>query len=360
VQVVDKLPALLEVALVKPTGCHDDEHATRLECLEGVRRGSGHMQEITGAEPDVLLTELEAVATLEDEDGFLVVVAVERNATTGDAARLEQRVVPLSLGRQGFEQVQVAARADDLPWSACSRCGRRSDAVIDMAANLRQANPDLLMPRSVKPPRRYRSPHRQQQAQATRQQIVDAAGRLFGRDGYFGTTIETVAQEAGVAVPTVYAAFGSKRAILSALVDSAIFGTDPPGAPVGERSWYPVIAAEFNPARLLRRWAEYLCEVNARVAPVQRVVQSAASSDPEIAGLWQRMKDQRLVGQTAIAQLLAERTVLRAGVNSGQAADTLYVLSDAHLYDAYVHDRGWSPAQLSHWLEDAFCSLSLR
>ncbi len=215
------------------------------------------------------------------------------------------------------------------------------------------------MSRPVKPPRRYSSPQRQQQAQATRLQIVDAAGRLFDRDGYFGTTIEAIAQEAGVAVPTVYAAFGSKRAILSALIDTAIFGTDPPGTPVSERSWYSTIAAEPDPKQLLRRWAEYLCDVNARVAPVQRVVQSAASSDPVIGQFWQRMKDQRLVGQSAIAQLLAERTALRAGISVGQAADMLFVLSDAHLYDAYARDRGWSPAQLARWLGDAFCSLLL-
>jgi TetR/AcrR family transcriptional regulator, regulator of autoinduction and epiphytic fitness len=211
----------------------------------------------------------------------------------------------------------------------------------------------------VKPSRRYHSPQRQQQAQATRLQIVQAAGRLFDGDGYFGTTIEAIAQEAGVAVPTVYAVFGSKRAILSALIDTAIFGTDAPGTPVGERSWYPAISAEPDPARLLRRWAEYLCDVNARVAPVQRVVQSAASSDPEIAEFWQRLNNQRFVGQSAIAQLLAERTVLRPDVSASQAADTLFVLSDAHLYDACVRDRGWSPAQLAHWLGDAFCSLLL-
>src|SRR5579871_2678175 len=105
----------------------------------------------------------------------------------------------------------------------------------------------------VKPRRRYHSPQRQQQAQATRQQIVDAAGRLFVRDGYFGTTIEAIASEAGVAAPTVYAVFSTKRALLSDLIDSVIFGADPPGTPLVERTWYQKIANEPDPARLLRR-----------------------------------------------------------------------------------------------------------
>lgn len=211
----------------------------------------------------------------------------------------------------------------------------------------------------VKPRRRYHSPQRQQQAQATRQQIVDAAGRLFARDGYFGTTIEAIAREAGVAAPTVYAVFGTKRAVLSDLIDSAIFGSDPPGTPVAERTWYRQLADEPDQARLLRRWGAYLCEVNARVAPVQRVVQSAAFSDTTIAELWQRLKDQRMSGQTAIAQLLDERHALRPSLSVNQAADVIFVLSDANLYDGYRRDRGWSPAQIGQWLGDALCALLL-
>ena len=215
------------------------------------------------------------------------------------------------------------------------------------------------MPTPVKPRRRYHSPQRQQQAHATRHQIVEAAARLFRRTGYFGTTIDAIAQEAGVAVPTVFAAFGSKRAILSALMDAAIFGTDPPGTPVSQRTWYREIATEPDPAQLLHRWGTYLCEVNARVAPVQQVVQSAAASDSKIARLWQRAKEQRLVGQSAIAQLLADRQALRPDVSVAQAADILFVLSDAHVYDAFVRDRGWSPAQVAQWLGETLCPLLL-
>lgn len=50
-----------------------------------------------------------------------------------------------------------------------------------------------------------------------------AARRLIARRGYAATSIETIAKEAGVAVPTVYKAFGTKRAIalaLNARIDS--------------------------------------------------------------------------------------------------------------------------------------------
>jgi AcrR family transcriptional regulator len=211
----------------------------------------------------------------------------------------------------------------------------------------------------VKSRRRYHSPQREQQAQATRQQIVDAAARLFTRDGYFGTSIEAIAQDAGVAVPTVYATFGTKRGILSALVDAAIFGADPPGTPSTERTWYHELASEQDAERMLLRWGAYLCKVNARVGPIQRVVQSAAASDPLMAELWQRIKDQRFAGQSAAAHLLAERQVLRPGLSEAQAADILFVLSDAHVYDTCVVDRAWSHRKVARWLGESLCALLL-
>src|SRR5215467_8732359 len=89
--------------------------------------------------------------------------------------------------------------------------------------------------RPVKTPRRpYRSPRHEAMRLATRQSVIAAARRLFGERGYAGTSIEAIAEAAGVAVPTVYAAFGNKRSILRALIDAAVDGADPPRS-VAER-----------------------------------------------------------------------------------------------------------------------------
>ena len=79
-----------------------------------------------------------------------------------------------------------------------------------------------------------------------------------------------------------------------------------------------------------------------------------------MAELWQRLKDQRFDGQSAAAHLLAERQVLRTGLSETEAADILFVLSDADVFAAYVQDRGWSPAQVAQWLGNTFCALLLR
>ncbi len=58
-------------------------------------------------------------------------------------------------------------------------------------------------------------------AEVTRRRIVAAARVLFARDGYGATTLRGIATEAGVAVQTVYAVYGSKAGTLAALLDSA-------------------------------------------------------------------------------------------------------------------------------------------
>ena len=53
---------------------------------------------------------------------------------------------------------------------------------------------------------------RERMAQQTRGEILTAARRLFAERGYTATSINDIAQEADVAVQTIYARLGSKRA----------------------------------------------------------------------------------------------------------------------------------------------------
>ena len=64
---------------------------------------------------------------------------------------------------------------------------------------------------------KYHSERRQEQAEATRQAILDAARALFIERGYAGTTVADIAAAARVAVPTVYVSVGPKPAILGEL-----------------------------------------------------------------------------------------------------------------------------------------------
>jgi TetR/AcrR family transcriptional regulator, regulator of autoinduction and epiphytic fitness len=78
---------------------------------------------------------------------------------------------------------------------------------------------------------------RARKALETRRRVLDAAEALFTRDGYAATTMTAIAEHADVAVQTLYAVFGSKRALLTELIDSRVVGDDHAGALPGREDW---------------------------------------------------------------------------------------------------------------------------
>src|SRR2546422_4933536 len=106
------------------------------------------------------------------------------------------------------------------------------------------------MAESVKPKRRYESPRRREQAAATRREILEAAQLLFEREGYAVTTMQAIAEEARVALKTVYVAFETKSGVLRALWNARLRGgSDEP--PISEHPWYREALAERDPQRRL-------------------------------------------------------------------------------------------------------------
>ena len=65
-------------------------------------------------------------------------------------------------------------------------------------------------------------------AEETQRAIVEAASALFAENGYHGTSIGRIAAAAGVAVQTIYNSVGSKRDLLSRVLDFAAAGDRAP------------------------------------------------------------------------------------------------------------------------------------
>lgn len=203
----------------------------------------------------------------------------------------------------------------------------------------------------VKPRRRYESPHRREQAAATRRQILEAAQRLFERDGYASTSIAAVAREAGVASKTVYLAFESKRGLLLALWHLLLRGDEEP-VPVGERDWFRAVVEEPDPERRLRLNARNSRVVKERAGGLLAVIRDAASVDAEIDALWQRIEREFRANQRSVVELLHEQGALRAGLDVERAADVLWALNHPSLWWLLVGERGWSGDEYEAWLAD--------
>jgi AcrR family transcriptional regulator len=198
---------------------------------------------------------------------------------------------------------------------------------------------------SVKRP--YASAKREAQARETRAAILAAALELFVSTGYTATTIQAIADRAGVAVQTVYAVFGNKRELLRQLIESSIAGDDDP-VPITERAEARAIAAEPDARRRAERDAAFSRSIIERVGPIVRIASEAAASDPEMAAMMEMVKAARREEMIPSARIVAGPDGLR--VSEKEAAATLYVLYSPAVADMLMGDYGWSPKRYEKWL----------
>jgi AcrR family transcriptional regulator len=115
------------------------------------------------------------------------------------------------------------------------------------------------------------------QVQATRRAVLEAARELFIAQGYGATTVEQIAQRAGVSKPTVFSAVGSKQMVLRAVRDVAIAGDDEP-VPVAQRPAAERIRAEPDQRRAVELLAQHLTGVASRYAEINEVLHATADS----------------------------------------------------------------------------------
>lgn len=181
---------------------------------------------------------------------------------------------------------------------------------------------------------------------------MQAARRLFLTDGYAATTLEQVAVGAGVAVQTVYFHFRNKATVLKHVVDMASVGDDEPVALL-ERPWMDQMRSAPDGSGAVAVWLDVSRDIYARVSPVMRVVREAAGSDPEMAEQQRLSRSQTLTAHRMLAEHLAERGCLRAGMDVDEAGEVLYGLVSLDLYVLFVDELGWSPARWQEWATDA-------
>jgi AcrR family transcriptional regulator len=195
--------------------------------------------------------------------------------------------------------------------------------------------------------RSYASARRETQARETRQSILDAALSHFVAHGYAATSMQTIADQAGVAVQTVYAAFGNKRELMRQLIEATITGDDDP-TPITQKAESRAVAAEPDVRLRAQLDAALSRTIVQRVAPIVRVAEEAAVSDPELATTMETVKAARRREMLDSARLLAGPEGLR--LDPEEAAATLYVLYSPQVADMLMRDHGWSPQRYEAWL----------
>lgn len=192
---------------------------------------------------------------------------------------------------------------------------------------------------------------RRERARATRRKIVDAARAEFEANGYHGTTMNAVAQRAGVAVQTVYFVFHTKAELLGATIDVAVLGEEEPTPP--ERAqWWAAAAAEPSARDALRLIVSGAGTILARASGMSDVARTAAQTDPDALRTHEFHEKLRLDGYRRVVEMLAEKGPLRSGLDIDAATDILLTMLGPATYLALTQGRGWSPERVTAWLAD--------
>ena len=199
--------------------------------------------------------------------------------------------------------------------------------------------------------RSYNSPRRQEQAAATRREILHVARRLFEDQGYAATTMAAIASEAGVALKTVYVAFETKSGVLRALWNSALRG-DEDEIPVAQRAWYRQALEEPDPERQLRLNARNARAAKTRIGGLFAVIRDGAQVDSDIAALWARIESEFYENQERIVKTLHRKGALLPGLGPKRATDILWTLNHPDVWLLLVGARGWKPERFERWFAD--------
>jgi AcrR family transcriptional regulator len=194
--------------------------------------------------------------------------------------------------------------------------------------------------------RRYDSLRRTAQAQDTRAEIARAARRLFVSHGWATTTMRDVASEAGVSVPTVYAAYQNKTGLALALADAADLSADVPQM-IAELE-----AAAADPARQLAAMATFDRRLFERAGDVIMLMREAARTEPQLAAAYDGAR-RRADGTRHQVFSSWPAGTLRPGMDIRSATDVYAALCNIDVYTTLTTERGWSPDRIEQWWTEA-------
>ncbi len=201
--------------------------------------------------------------------------------------------------------------------------------------------------------RPYSSPRRKEQARLTRRTILDAAGRLFVDLGYGATSLQQIADEADVAVQTIYAVFGRKQVLFAELLDLTIAGDDQPIA-VNDREWMAAVFEHADPAVRLRTYAGAVTGIYARAGDLLNVLRAAAETDPGLVDLAVETEQRRRIGAEAVIEGLSNLGALRSDIESPRAVDLMWTLNSPDIFRRLVRGCEWTTSEYESWLGATF------
>jgi len=185
---------------------------------------------------------------------------------------------------------------------------------------------------------------RDERALETRSLIRKSARNLFTANGFSETTINEIAQNAGVAPQTIYAVFGSKSGVVAAIFEDL-------KETAGQAARVAEMVAEEDPRKQLRLFVSWIRTLFEQGAPLIQAALDARSA-PDVAALIDREDQNRYRGTGEITEIWARKGALRDDLEQGEAADLLWLLTSVEQYLLATDKLGWNADEYEKWLGD--------
>ena len=194
----------------------------------------------------------------------------------------------------------------------------------------------------------YDASARQERARELRAATLGIAQQKFQVHGYSGTTVESIAEAAGVSAATIYKTYGGKAGLVRALCDRALAGA---GAVHAEERSNALRSAK-DPRDVIEGWGRLASEVSPRISPLLLWLREAGRLDVVAAALYGELDAKRLKRMGDNATSLADSGHLRPGVTKRDARDIMWFLTAPDTYDLLVNQRRWSIGKYSSWMAE--------
>ena len=201
--------------------------------------------------------------------------------------------------------------------------------------------------------RAYNSKLRANQAEATRKRIVLSAEALFIERGYEKTTISAIAAAARVAPQTVYAAFGSKVGLVTAILDR--IRRDERFQALHQKAMQT-----SDPCQSLHAVAHLICEIyDSRALLFEQLLGTLAISQELASQLQDQYLHDRQLSRIYMTSLHS-RGCIREDLDIERALDIFWVLINFSPYQMLVRHCHWTSQDYVNWLTDLLCRELLR
>jgi len=194
----------------------------------------------------------------------------------------------------------------------------------------------------------------------TRRRLLRAAGEEFSERGYHAATVTRIAGRAGVTVQTLYLAWGSKRALLRAVMDASLSG-DPDTSyadQLPDMLAQALDSAGDDAQATIERFARMFRKVAERAALGWRLYRDASAADAEVAVDWQTLQQLRRHTCAELIQRIPAAS-RRAGVSLDAAVDTTWAIASPETYELLVTAAGYSLDAYERWVAQTLCAAVL-